>query len=152
MLIHTISPVRLVVVSLIAMAGLTACRKHRLDIPDMWECHQALNPDSASISKGIIGAWTWKTQQYFLTEKFTKPADKRIKVTFRADRTYTVEEESTIITQGTWGLKQEDRTAWGLDLSARSTYLYGRILLCKNKVVFHNSYMDGSNHLFTRVR
>lgn len=134
------------------MAGFAACWKGKLDIPAMWDCHRALNPDSASISEGLVGTWIWKTQQYILTEKVTKPADKKIKVTFRADRTYTIEEESTIITQGTWGLKPEDYTAWGLDLSSRSTYLYGRILLCKNQVLFNNSYIDMSDYLFTRVR
>ncbi|HEX6222872.1 MAG TPA: hypothetical protein VFZ52_00580, partial [Chryseolinea sp.] len=127
---------------------LTACKKEdKLDVGSYWRCNQSQNLDSTAISAKLIGSWTWSKQACFWTGR-TVSANKNIKVTFRSDRTFSVNENATSLTQGTWKVVHEDGNSWGLELSSPSEYLHGRILFCDNQVVLNDSYRDGCDNLF----
>ena len=140
---------RLALLCLTIFAGLTSCKKDKLDINSFWQCNQSQNLDTIAISSKLIGSWTWSKQSCFSTGK-TKKADRNIKVTFKSDRTFSVNESSNVLTQGTWKLIQVDSTSSGLGLSAPSEFLYGRILFCNNEVLFNDSYRDGRDNLFNK--
>jgi hypothetical protein len=127
-----------------------SCKKDSLDIASFWQCASSQNLDSTAISNKIAGSWKW-TKQYCFSAGKTMRADKDIKVTFNTNGTFTVLENSTIITQGNWTLKVVDSNLWELDVTAPSTYLYGRILICNNQVLFNDSYRDGCDNLFEKV-
>ncbi len=137
---------RLALLCLTIFAGLTSCKKDKLNINSFWQCNQSQNLDTIAISTKLIGSWTWSKQSCFKT----KSADRNIKVTFKSDRTFSVNENSNVFTQGTWKLMQVDGTSSGLDLSAPSEFLYGRILFCDNQVLFNDSYRDGCDNLFNK--
>lgn len=134
---------------LILFAVLTSCKKDKLDINSFWQCNQSQNLDTTAISSKLVGSWTWAKQSCFSTGK-TKSADRNIKVTFKSDHTFSVNESSNVLTQGTWKLLLLDGSSSGLELSTPSEFLYGRILLCDGQVLFNDSYRDGCDNLFNK--
>jgi len=140
---------RLILLFLAIFAGLTSCKKDKLDINSFWQCNQSQNLDTTAISNKLSGSWTWTKQSCFGAGK-VKAADRNIKVTFANNHTFSVTENSNFITQGTWKLTQVDGNSWGLDISSPSEFLYGRLLFCDNQVLFNDSYIDGCDNLFTK--
>lgn len=140
---------RPILIILIICLGLISCKKDTLDINSFWQCHNSQNLDSSSISNKLAGSWTWAKQSCFWSGKTTN-AKKNIKITFNLTGTFSVSENSNLITQGNWKLKIVDSNMWGLDLTSPNDYLYGRILFCDNQVLFNNSYIDGCDNLFLK--
>ena len=132
------------------IAGLIACKKEKLDINAFWQCNQSQNLDTTAISSKLLGSWSWSKQVCGDGAGKIKNADKNIKVTFRTDRTFSVDENAISLTQGTWKLVKVDSNSWELDLSSQSEYLYGRILFCNNQVLYNDSYRDGCDNLFNK--
>ena len=118
-----------------------------MEITSFWKCNQSKNLDNTAISNKLSGSWAWNKQSCFDAGK-TKSANRNIKVTFKTDHTFSVNENSNVLTQGTWKLIQVDGTSWGLDLSTPSEFLSGRILFCDDQVLFNDSYRDGCDNLF----
>ena len=135
---------------LVIVAGLTACKKDKLDIISFWECNQSQHLDSLAIPGKLIGSWKWSKQSCFWAGK-TISANKNIQVTFKNDQTFSVSEDAITLTQGTWKIGKADVSSWGLDLSSPSEYLFGRILFCGNQVLFNDSYRDGCDNLFDKL-
>jgi len=127
---------------------LLSCKKNKNQT--LWECSNAQFLDSATISNKIIGSWLWVKQLCGDGNGDVIAATKNIKVTFNANATFTVFENSSIITQGNWKLKIVDSNTWGLDPTSSSEYLYGRILFCNNQVMFNDSYIDGCDNVFAK--
>lgn len=115
----------------------------------LWECGSSQFLDSAVISNKIIGSWVW-TKQLCWDVDGIMTANKNIKITFNANTTFTVLENSAILTQGNWKLKIVDSNIWGLELTSLSEYLYGRIIFCNNQVMFNDSYKDGCDNVFVK--
>ena len=136
----------LLLITIFAITFLS-CKKDTIDLNAFWQCNNSQNLDSAAISNKLLGEWKWTKQACYSTGKTTK-ADKDLRVIFGANSTFTVTDNSNIVTQGTWKLKIVDNNKWGLDLSTRSEYLYGRILFCDDQVLFNDSYIDGCDNLF----
>ncbi len=143
-------PMRLLLLYLTILVGLTSCKKDKLDINSFWQCNQSQNLDTPAISNKLSGSWTWTKQSCSEAGK-TKSADRNIKVTFDNNHTFSVTENSNSLTQGTWKLTQVDGNSWGLDISSPGEYLSGRILFCDNDVLFNDSYRDGCDNLFTKI-
>lgn len=129
--------------------GLISCKKEKADINSFWNCQNSQNMDSASTYNKLIGSWIWTKQACYPGQPIN--ADKNVKITFNSNGTFNVTENSTILTQGTWGLKINDINFWGLDLTSPSNYLYGSISFCENYVLFSDSYRDGCNNLFLKL-
>jgi len=139
---------RITFLCLVIFAGITSCKKDTLDISSYWQCNKSQNLDSAAISGKLIGTWTW-SKQFCGLGGATESANKNITVTFSNNHTFTVNENSNILTQGTWKLIPGGNVdSWQLDMSSPSEYLYGMILFCDNQVLFNNSYIDGCDNLF----
>ncbi len=138
---------RLALFCLTIFAGLTSCKKDKLDLYSFWQCNQAQNLDTTAISSKLLGSWTWTKQS---CEAKAKSADRNIKVTFRSDHTVAVNENSNTLTQATWKLVQVDSNLWELDLSSPNEFLSGRILFCGDQVLFNDSYRDGCDNLFNK--
>ena len=141
---------RLAFLCLTIIAGLISCKKEKLDINYYWQCNQSQNLDTTAISLKLFGSWKWSKQVCGDGAGEVKNADKNIKVTFRTDRTFSVEENAISLTQGTWKLIKVDGNSWGLDMSSPSEYLYGRILFCSNEILFNERYIDGCDNLFNK--
>jgi hypothetical protein len=140
---------RIVLFCLAIVAGLTTCRKDKIDVNSFWECNQSQNLDSLAITGKLIGSWKWSKQACFWTGQ-TKSSNKNILATFKNDQTFSISGDTNTRSQGTWRIVKVDFSSWGLDLSSSSEYLYGHILFCGNQVLFNDSYRDGCDNLFVR--
>ena len=125
-----------------------SCKKE-LDIESYWNCNKNQQLDSATISSKMVGSWKWTKQSCF--ESKTIKADKNVIASFNANGTFTVSENATVITQGSWTLEKIDTDLWELDCSPTSSYLFGRILFCGEEVLFNDSGLDGCDNLFKRI-
>lgn len=139
---------RQVLLLLIIFLIFLSCKKN--NDRTLWECGNSQFLDSALISNKIIGSWVWTKQLCGDGNGNVMTATKNIKITFNSNTTFTVLENSSIITQGNWKLKIVDSNIWGLDLTSSSEYLYGRILFCNNQVMFNDSYKDGCDNVFVK--
>ena len=120
-----------------------------INMQALYKCNDSQNFDSSNLAAKLIGTWKLKKISCFWSGATSNP-DKNVIVTFTNTGTFTVSENSIINTQGNWRLKIVDSGIHGLDLDTPSIYLYGRILLCENQVVFNDSYIDGCDNLFER--
>lgn len=120
-----------------------------VDWQQIGDCHYAQNDDSTKLTDKLIGNWQW-TYHYSELQGTTK-ADKDVKLTFTASGTFSVTENSIVITDGNWKIKYAENNGFKLDLSHSSRYLHGIILLCDNEVLFNSSYVDGNDYLFERI-
>jgi hypothetical protein len=135
----------------IGIAGLVSCKKDTSPVSKIWECNTVQSLDSIAISNKLVGSWLW-TKQSCYWEGTVKSADRNIKATFNNDFTFSVNENSVVLTQGTWRLVQIFGNHWELDVSLPSIYLYGYILFCNDQVLFNHSYIDGCDNLFSRIK
>ncbi len=141
---------RLIIIILTLTLILNSCKKETINLNDFWQCNKSQNLDTTAIASKLTGSWTWKKQSCFWSGK-TIRADKAVKVTFNSNRTFSLSENSIIVTQGIWKLKIVDSNMYGLDLTQPSEYLYGRILFCSDEVLFNDSYIDGCDNLFGKT-
>ena len=125
-----------------------SCKKAKKDT--LWECDNVQFLDSATISNKIIDSWVWTKQLCGDGNAGVITATKNIKITFNANATFIVYQNSAILTQGNWSLILVDINAWGFNLTSLSEYLYGRILFCNNQVMFNDSYIDGCDNVFSK--
>jgi len=128
---------------------LFSCRKDASD-QLLWQCDNSQVLDSAATSTQIVGSWRL-VQQRLGSSGEVVTTDKSVIVTFNSDSTFTVLENSSVTTQGHWGLYKFSSNSWALDLTAASPYLYGIISFCDNKVLFTDSVVDGNDNLFEKT-
>ncbi|MGI6048624.1 MAG: hypothetical protein ACOYEG_11595 [Petrimonas sp.] len=121
----------------------------QIDIVQLYNCHKSQKYDSTKLASKLIGTWKWTT--YSAEIPGTIKADKNVFLNLTKEGEFTVTENSVVVTRGNWKLKVADIDLFALDLNNPSTYLYGRILLCENLVLFNNSYIDGGDNLFVRI-
>ena len=143
----------LIITTLLVLTFMTnSCSKKKslqINMKQIWNCNDSQKFDSIKLASKLIGTWKWTSSANEL--EGTKKADKDVKVTFTSSGTFSISENSTIVTDGNWKLKMKDSPIHGLVLDKASTYLDGRILLCEDEVLFNDSYIDGTDHLFTRT-
>jgi len=129
-----------------------SCSKDKLDQIDtkqLWDCYKSQNYDSTKLASELLGTWKWTA--YHVEVPGTNKANKDVFLNLTKTGTFTVTENSVVITQGNWNLRIVDINNYELELNNPSTYLYGRIVLCENQVLFNNSYIDGSDNLFIKM-
>src|SRR5690349_17763303 len=148
-MIHSASPRPLLY--LVFSIGFLCCKKERINLQAFWDCHNALHLDSAAISSRIQGTWSWQSQHCYWGPSFQLPG-KSTKVTFYSNHKYSVQDESHIVTEGDWQLELVDNPLYGLQLSPPVDFLYGRILFCDDQLLLNDSYIDGCDNLFKRVK
>ena len=125
-----------------------SCKKDSSENYSFGQCPNAQYLDSASTSTKLVGSWVWKKQACFTSKAAN--ADKNVIITFNANGTFTVSENGSIITAGSWKLEITDISSWGLNLTSPSNYLYGRIYFCEKQLLFNDSYRDGCDNLFVK--
>ena len=125
-----------------------SCKKAKKE--SIWECDSTQFLDSTAISNKIAGSWLWTKQLCGDGAGKIISANKNVKVNFYLNKTFTVMNNTSIITQGNWDLKIVDTNSWGLDLTSSSEYLYGRILFCNSQIMFNNRYIDGCDNVFVK--
>jgi len=138
---------KLILLLLTICLTILACKKHNSGNEVYWPCD--ISDDSISTVSKLEGSWQWIN--YACPPGPLNKADKNINVTFNSNGTYNVQENSVIITQGSWQLKSANTNLWILDLSSTSSYLKGFIFFCDNRVDFADDYEDGCSNYFKKI-
>lgn len=117
-----------------------------------YKCNEAKHWDSTSLVAALVGTWDLKLSRCGECDKYgSYPPDKKVVATF-TPQTFTVTEDSKIISKGNWKLARGYKTEWYFSSDTTHHYLRGKIWLCDKNVVFANSSTDGSDNLFERVK
>ena len=134
----------------LALFGFPSCTKDTniSEMQRLWDCNTSQHFDPAKLAAKLAGSWKWTSCS---SGTDSRPANKNVIVTFTSGK-FSVTENSTVITRGNWHLKKIDQEILGLDMDTASTYLYGRILLCEDQLLFNDSYIDGGDYYFTRIK
>jgi hypothetical protein len=139
--------------SILSVFIISCSKKDKLEYIDYQQfraCSAPKKHDSTKLTIEIVGTWKWTTRASEMLGA-TK-ADKEIFLNLTPAGTFTVTENSVIITEGKWCIGIEDHFSYGLNLDKPSNYLSGIIYLCDNQVLFNDSYRDGSDNIFVRVK
>lgn len=127
-----------------------SCKKLTINLDNYYECSRPVSSDSTAIAQKLIGSWRWISKSCFWEGKL-KPSNKKITVSFNNNQTFSIKEHSNTIARGSWKLVVADGSFWGIESSTSSDYIIGRILFCKNELLFNDSYRDGCDKLFRKV-
>ena len=120
---------------------------------EIQNCHNTENPDTAAIATKLVGQW--KLISFFCGECLHPGIhyyDKKIIAEFTSDRRFIISENDVITYHGHWQFEIEDYHHWGLATDSLHRYLYGIITLCDNQVLFADSYIDGLDNYFERIK
>jgi hypothetical protein len=142
---------RPIILSLAICLALFSCEKpETIDPGALLECHQSQQLDSAAISTKLVGTWSFSSG-FCYKKKLTNPLTIG-KANFSDNGRFTVADFNGSVRQGTWNLKSLGSNMWGLEMTPQSEYLYGRIVFCKNQVLFDNTDVNGEGcyHLFSK--
>jgi hypothetical protein len=130
---------------LITSLVIFSCGKSKEPAPAAFlKCHQSQRLDSAAIATKLVGQWSLSSRFCYKTTT-VNPLAMLVKVDFTANGSFSVSEKGSVITQGNWKLKSLalGTDMWELELTFPSDFLQGRILFCKNEVLFNNTYING---------
>lgn len=147
---------------ILAVSILSACKKQKSDqinkseettpieYNSITECHLKENQFPSQITAAIEGTWVWDKRTCYWSGPQAHTADKHVVVTFNDGGLYKVTEDGKLISEGTWNLVKSTDDFWNINCSEFTQYLHGRVLLCKNELVFYSSYIDGCDYSYKR--
>ena len=151
-----------IILGIFCITAFTACNKNKsdqinqaqatgaVDYNGITECHKKENPLPSQITANIEGFWVWEKKACFWSGQQTFSADKHVVVQFTDGGLYKVTEDGKTISEGSWKLSSTGDDYWALNCSEATHYLQGKILLCKDELVMHSSYIDGCDLYYKR--
>src|ERR1700687_1867299 len=96
----------LIIATLVLISLITgSCKKDKpthFDMKQLSDCSATQNYDSTKLTSKLIGSWKWTEYSGEVSGK--QFANKDVKVTFTSAGTFTVIENSVVVTQGKWVL------------------------------------------------
>ncbi|HAH22315.1 MAG TPA: hypothetical protein DCL77_00845 [Prolixibacteraceae bacterium] len=78
-------------------------RSNQIDTQQLFDCNKSQNYDSTKLASKLIGTWRWTTS--YAEMGGTTKADKAVFLNFTQTGTYTVTENSVVISLGNWDFK-----------------------------------------------
>lgn len=134
-----------------------ACQEREYFYHRYWDCHFNQTWDSTSVAKALIGKWKLIYVSSYADPSLTYEGDKNQVVEFQKDSVF-VRINGRIIEQGAWSVGIEDQSlhdpdfiAYGVNTQPFISLLKGRLLICEDKLMINNSYIDGADGYFDRV-
>ena len=118
---------------------------------DMWNCHHEKTWDESSTTAALVGVWDWEYGGCYEGPSDDKKF-KGLTIEFKSDNTLEVIENGKLIQTSNWQVVDGDADLYALDVDPRVNQLYGRILLCGDRVEFNASYRDGCDDYFKRKK
>ncbi|MGB5553207.1 MAG: hypothetical protein WBM83_01020 [Flavobacteriaceae bacterium] len=144
---------RILVWVFLVVIYISSCEKEKIDIATFEECQGGEIQDSLAMRTKLVGKWKWvESQCGFCPAEDSQPikADKSVIATFDADSFFSVEEESKIITRGTWQVKKYEFGCF-IEFDTVSQYFSGWPRLCGRELLFDGRAYDGAVILFAKV-
>ena len=118
---------------------------------DIYNCHRASEWDATKIKNELLGIWEWEyTSCYGFPGEGTYITDEELRIEFRDDSTLTVTQNGLHIQNSTWKVVDGDGDLFEIEVEPYVDQLWGRILICENRVEFNFSYIDLCDNYFKK--
>lgn len=146
----TIWTVVLLVGSLVSCEEKASEKRHP-GLQDLWECYEQSDWSDEKIATHLTGKWRWfYTDSPWVTEgHFIE--DENLVLHFRSDSTLQVLKDGRVKKTVDWRVVPKNEDFFRLELSESVSQLYGFIVICRNTLVFNDSYRDGTDDYFERI-
>lgn len=120
---------------------------------NIWDCHHKETWDSSYIEAALIGEWEWEYVSCFWNPDDANDDEfKGLTITFKPDNTLVVKENGRIKQTSHWKIGGIKDNIFEIAVDPPVRQLYGRTLICNDRVKFNNSYIDGCDNYFKKVK
>lgn len=126
-------------------------QKPPVSLGQVLQCYQKLPWDSASIHTQLIGKWNWEFISCFWTPEKANGQDfKGLTIEFKINQILEVKLNGQTTQTANWQLQKLNDGYYLMKTNPLVVQLPGKVLFCENRVVFHDSYVDGCDNYFIR--
>jgi len=120
---------------------------------EIWNCYSQSVWDNNKINNELIGKWQWVYSiNYWNPDKGWNTENENTMIEFFNDSTLNLIVNNEIINTAKWTIAIKDVQLYGLVLDVSISQLYGRIIICEDILEFNNSYIDGSDNYFIKIK
>ena len=139
----------------IMLFSLNACEESSLrkeyNVQDFSSDHASQSWDSTSTANKLIGSWQWVYTESCVEGNLTgegKTSEEFI-VEIRSTEIRIYRQDEFVESTG-WSLEIEDGSYFGINTQSGIHQLRGRILFSGDRILFQNSYLDGTDNYFIK--
>lgn len=135
---------------------LFSCDKNHVDDPpfsisELASCYRDSVWNESKISNELIGTWHWEYVSCFWSPDQAKNViDSNLTIEFRADSTLLMKRSGKLLQTSTWEVVEGDLDLFSIEEEPFIDLLFGRMLICDDKLIFNGSYIDFCDNYFRR--
>jgi hypothetical protein len=124
-----------------------------VDHSDLLECYQKENWDTLKMSNALLGEWKWEyVSCFWFPEEANAEDSKGLTVEFKSDHTLLVKQNGVTTQTSAWIIRKGSDTFYELEVSPFVAQLRGQIISCAPWLEFYDSYVDGCDHFYSKVK
>ncbi len=134
-----------------------SCDKNEIADPpfslgEMWICYNDSVWNDSKIRNELIGTWQWEYVSCFWRPDQAKNViDSNLTIDFKIDSFLVIKQFDQIIQTSRWEIVDGDADLFSIKDEPSSNLLFGRILICDDKLIFNGSYIDICDNYFRRT-
>lgn len=123
-----------------------------VSIDSMVRCYNQSLPDSANLRTWLLATWQWEyIKCYWAPEKANATDFRNLSIAFKANDSVEVKTNNQITSRAAWRLSKTNDGYFTLATTPLVPQLAGKVILCANRVIFFDSYVDGCDNYFKRA-
>ena len=147
----------IILISFLVLTIASCIKEEILERPlsqlNIWNCYNQTTWNNNKITNELIGRWIWiYSENSWHPDEGWETENENTVIEFINDSTLNVSVDDEIVNTAHWTLEIKDTDLYGLVLDKSISQLYGRILICGEIIEFNNSYIDGSDNYFKRIK
>ncbi len=121
---------------------------------DIWACYNNSEWNKLKIREKLIGSWKWiYTECFWFPENAKNTENENVQIDFLSDSKLNVIINGKLMSSTKWTVIAEDTKFYGIELDSNVTHLLsGRIFICDEIVEFNDSYIDGADNYFKKIK
>ena len=157
-------PISFILLFLVIVLSENACKKAEttdtpqqqkrpISIDSMLRCHNFVNADSSSIRNALITKWQWKfISCYWKPENANSEDFKTLTIEFKQNDSLEVRINNVTTQKSSWYLKRLADGFYKLISSSFIPQLSGKVLVCGDQLLFYDTYVDGCDNYFKKLK
>jgi hypothetical protein len=120
-------------------------------LENMLQCNGQGSWDSTSIHNALLGKWQWEfIICYFNPEDANGQEYKNLSVEFKQNDSVEVKVNDQVSQISSWQVTRLNDGFYKLTVNPIVLQLPGKVLICDDRVLFFDSYIDGCNNYFKK--
>ena len=129
----------------------SCCKTDRSDdIQKVFDCATSL--DSTDLHNALIGTWSWEYIQCFWYPDDANSCDyDHYEIVFGENQLLTVYFNDLEVEKSQWHLEEVPNERYRINQDLESISLYGLVYVCDNNLLFHSSFQDGCDNLYSKI-